>query len=74
VLVSVKWSKDVYSSNVSMISWQEEPPAMIVTWQKGKRSAYAGVPEDLAWDVANAPSVGTMLNTDIKNRYPHSYV
>ena len=72
--MAVKWTKDVYSTNVQAISWEEEPPTMIVTWLKGKRSAYADVPEDVAWDVANAPSVGSMINSDIKGKYAHRYV
>lgn len=72
--MALKWEKDVYSSNVQSIAYDEEASAMIVQWLKGKKSAYIGVPEDLAWEVANAPSVGSMLNSRIKNQYQHRYI
>lgn len=70
----MKWQKDVYSSNVQSIGYEEESHEMIVTWLKGKRSAYVGVPEDKAWEIANAASVGSAINSDIKGQYPHRYV
>lgn len=72
--MALKWEKDVYSSNVQSIAYDEDMNAMIVSWLKGKRSAYFGVPEDLAWEAANAPSVGSFLNSRIKNQYRHQYV
>ena len=68
------WAKDVYSSNVQAIAYDAEAQEMIVTWMKGKRSAYSGVPEEVAWEAANAASVGTFLNTEIKNKYGHRYI
>lgn len=67
------WSKDVYSSNVSTVSYDPESKELIITWSKGKRSIYSGVPEELAEQLANAPSVGSMLNAEIKNYFPHRY-
>ena len=72
--MALKWQKDVYSTNVQSIAYDEEANAMIVSWLKGKRSAYLGVPEDLAWEVANAPSVGSILSSRIKHQYEHRYV
>ena len=69
------WSKSVYSSNASEIAYREEGNEMIVTWNKGSRkSVYSGVPEELALQVANAPSVGSILNTEIKPYFPHRYI
>ena len=43
-------------------------------WAKsGRLSVYSGVPEELALQVANAPSVGSILNSDIKSYYSHRY-
>lgn len=67
------WSQDVFSSNVASIGYDEETKEMYVTWAKGKRSIYSDVPEDLARQVANAPSVGSILNTEIKPYYDHRY-
>lgn len=68
------WNKDVISSNVVNIAYEEEGQRLIVTWSKGsRRSVYEGVPEDVAAQLANAPSVGSMLNSDIKPYYSHHY-
>ncbi len=68
------WSKPVYSSNVQEVGYDSETKELLITWVKGKRSVYEGVPEELAIDLSNAPSVGTMLNTEIKPFYAHRYV
>lgn len=67
------WEKPVFSSNVSQIAWREQGSELVVSWLKGKTSVYSGVPEELALQVANAPSVGSILNTDIKPYYSHRY-
>lgn len=67
------WQKPVYSSNVNEIGYREEQHEMTVAWSKGKVSVYSGVPEELALQVANAPSVGSILNSDIKPYYQHRY-
>lgn len=51
---------------MSEISYQEDPPEMLVTFIKGGRYIYSGVPEDLATQCANAASVGSFLNSEIK--------
>lgn len=68
-----EWTKDVYSSNVQSIGYNDETKEMLVTWTRGKRSVYSGVPPELAEQVANAPSVGSMLNAEIKPYYAHRY-
>ena len=68
-----EWSKDVYSSNVQSVGYNSETKEMLITWTRGKRSIYSNVPEELAEQVANAPSVGSMLNAEIKNYFPHRY-
>jgi len=69
------WSKPVFSTNASEIAYEEEGGRLIVTWAKGgRRSVYTGVPEDLAIQCANAASVGSFLNTEIKPNFPHEYI
>lgn len=70
----MSWSQPVYSSMVSEVGYDDERKELLVTWKNGKRSVYAGVPEETAQELANAPSVGTMLNNDIKPYYQHRYV
>lgn len=67
------WEKDVYSSNVSTVGYDPESKELIITWTRGKRSIYSGVPEELAEQLANAASVGSMLNAEIKPYYAHRY-
>lgn len=68
------WNKPVFSSNASEIGYEEEGNKLIVVWTKGRRSAYSGVPEELALQCANAPSVGSFLNTEIKPYFAHEYI
>lgn len=71
----MSWTKAVYSSMVSEVSWDEKTGEMIVTWARsGKRSAYKGVTEDLAIEVSNAASVGQFINSEIKPYFGHRYV
>lgn len=66
------WDQSVFSSNVQSVGWSEE--GMRVTWKNGRVSLYEGVTEELAHQVANAPSVGQTINWEIKDRYSHRYV
>ena len=58
----------------SEIAYDSDTNELLVTWSKsGRVSAYQGVPEDVALRLANAPSVGQMINDEIKPNYQHSY-
>ena len=70
----MSWSKSVFSSSVTEVGYDSDTQELLVTWQSGKRSAYRGVPEGLADELSRAPSVGRMLNSDIKPFYDHRYV
>lgn len=68
----MSWSKSVFSSMVSEVGYDPEKAELSVTWAKsGKTSVYAGVPEGVALDLSNAPSVGQMVNSEIKPYYQH---
>lgn len=72
------WSRDVFSSMVSSVGWEGDDAlagTLTVKWAKGgKTSAYFGVPEDVAIQLSKAPSVGNMINSDVKGQYAHSYI
>jgi hypothetical protein len=72
----MSWTKDVFSTMVSSVGWDDSTNELIITWAKsGKTSAYAGFDEAKALELANAPSVGQMINTEIKSSgKPHRYV
>ena len=67
------WTKSVYSSNVQEVGDDPDTKELYITWTRGKQSIYSGVPEELAVDLSNAPSVGSMLNAEVKPFYSHRY-
>jgi hypothetical protein len=70
----VSWQQSVFSSMVSEVGYDSDSNELVITWAKsGKVSAYQGVPEDVALRLANAPSVGQMINDEIKPYFSHSY-
>ena len=72
----MSWTKDVYSSMVSRVGWDDQTNELLVTWAKsGKTSAYGGFDEAKALELSTAPSVDQMVITEIKNSgAPHRYV
>lgn len=69
------WERSVFSSMVSAVGYDADNEEMIVTWARsGKTSAYKGVPESLADEVARAPSVGQIINMKIKPYFEHRYL
>lgn len=68
------WSQNVFSKMCTNVAYDGDTGDLVVTWNNGRRSAYAGVPEDVAWNLANAPSVGSMINEEIKPNYAHRYL
>lgn len=72
----MSWNQSVFSKsgNTVSVGYDSDTKEMLVEWSNGRVSAYEGVPEELAQQVANAPSVTSMVNSDIKNAFPHRYV
>lgn len=65
------WHKNVFSSNVQTVGYDEETQEMVITFSNGRQYAYEGVPEHVAHNLSNSVSVGTALNAEIKGRYPY---
>jgi hypothetical protein len=71
----MSWSKSVYSEMVSDVGYDTDTGELLVTFKRnGRTAAYADVPEAVAEKLSNAPSVGNMLNNEIKGVYPFRYV
>ena len=70
----MSWSKSVYSKMVQEVGYDPDTGDLLITWNNGRRSAYSGVPEDVANSLANAASVGEMINSEIKPNYAHRYI
>lgn len=68
------WSQNVFSSMATDIAYDSDTQTLRVTWNSGRVSEYSGVDEDTARGVANAPSVGQAINSEIKGKYQHRYV
>ncbi len=69
------WWRNVISDMVSEVGYDDERKILLIKWKRSSRtSAYAGVPEDVADELSRAPSVGSMLNSDIKPYYQHRYI
>lgn len=68
----IDWEKQVYSSNVASVGYDREAKDLYVTFQKGARYVYRNVPEELADNLANAPSVGSMLRSEIAPYYSYA--
>ena len=70
----MSWEKNVYSSMVSSVGYDTDTNELIIVWARsGRQSRYADVPEALAEQRSRAPSVGAMMNSDIKPYYSHRY-
>ena len=68
------WTQSVFSEMVSEVSYDPDTQEMTVAFKSGGEYIYDGVPEEVATQLANAASVGRMLNSDIKGRYPYRRV
>jgi len=63
----------VQSSLVSEIGYDPATQELTVAWQEGRVSVYSSVPQNVASDVMNAPSVGRAMQA-VKKTYQHRYV
>jgi hypothetical protein len=71
----MSWMKSVFSSSVSEVGYDPDTGELLVRWNNGRTSAYAGVSEDEANSLAEGKiaSVGQYLNSEIKPNYSHRY-
>lgn len=67
----MSWTKNVFSSMVSEVGWNDETNELLITWATGKKGAYADVPEEVAVRLSNAASVGETINAEIKPNYKY---
>ena len=67
-------SKDVFSSHIDRVSYDDAKQVMTVTYQNGKTSVYSGVTPDAAKEVLSAESVGKAIHKGIRGQFEHSYL
>jgi len=71
----MSWTQSVFSSMISSVGYDTDSNELLVTFSRnGKTAAYQGVPEDKANELANAPSVGQMFLSEIRDAFPFRYV
>lgn len=63
--------KQVFSSNVAEIGYDEETQNLHVKFNTGALYVYFGVPVNVARSVMNAPSVGEALTAQVKGVYEY---
>ena len=67
-------AKNVFSSHIDRVSYDDAAGKLMVQYQNGKTSVHDGVPPDVAERVMSSPSVGEALHKHIRGRFPHSYL
>lgn len=61
------WSRQVLSSMISDVGWDDETEELLVTFiKKGRTAAYKGFDEGTADQLSKAASVGEMFLSEIK--------
>lgn len=71
-------SRNVFSSNVIKLAYDDERLQLLVYWTKTKPgkevSVYEGVTEDVFEKVVKSVSIGNAIQTEIKPNYKHHYL
>ena len=65
------WARQVYSSMVRELRYDEQTQELVVFWTKGSPGVYSGVPEDAADELTRSASVGTVINSEFRGVYPY---
>lgn len=66
--------KQVSSSNIAAIGYDEQHETVHVQFLNGTEYIYKGVPQHEYVGLLNAPSVGSYLNRNFKNYYPYERI
>lgn len=63
---------EVFSTMVQSVGFKEKTNELFVRWNNGKLGVYKGVPLQVYEELRKAPSIGSMINSDIKRNYGYS--
>lgn len=66
--------KQVYSSHVDEIGYDDEKEELVVKFSGGRTAVYEGVPVTVAANVMSAASIGRALAGSVRGRYRHRYI
>ena len=67
-------TKQVFSSHVDTVAYDDAAKTLLVEYKGGKTSAYSGVSPDVANAVMSAESIGSALHEHVRGKFPHTYV
>ena len=63
--------KSVFSSHISQVGYEDGQ--LHVIYKNGKSGYYEGVPEDVAANILNAPSIGSALHQSVRGQFDWKY-
>jgi hypothetical protein len=66
--------RNVFSSHVDQIGYDEDARELHVAFQTGRTAVYRGVPQEVARDVMEAPSIGEAMWNSIRGKFPFGYL
>lgn len=66
--------KPVFSSHIAAIGYDPDAQILFVDYQNGNHGAYGDVPADVARDVMQAPSIGSAIHRQVRNRFGFKYL
>ena len=66
--------RNVFSSHVDAVGYDEASGELHVTFQTGKTAVYRDVPAKVARDVMEAPSIGEAMWNSIRGKYAFGYL
>jgi hypothetical protein len=66
--------RNVFSSHVNQIGYDEDSGELHVTFSSGKTAVYQNVPAKVAKDVIEAPSIGEAMWRSIRGQYSFGYL
>ena len=67
-------TKDVLSSHVDKVGYDDETQELHVTYSNGKTAVFKEVDARTANSVMNSPSVGQSLHRSVRGRFDHEYI
>lgn len=67
-VIKLDW-KDVESSNISRIAYDDINEALYVKYKQGTEYRYLNVPKKIYEDLSNAESKGSYMNSQIKGKF-----
>lgn len=66
--------RQVFSSHVGSIGYDDAKGELHVAYQNGKTAIYEGVPPMVARNVMGSASIGSALHSQVRGQFKHRYL